>query len=181
MMPASVKLVGWQLAALAIGTLLLRLTGWEVIYTLGYIISFFSIILFWGSFEESRDTPLWLPVAFFLIWLLTAPFIHCMFALYGAFCDLHTAAPACADLPSCIADVIHRHYGEDIQKMNIFSFLLEGDGILDTVLNAIPYSIGKGVIALAGMNWVSVAINLLVVFCFHTIITFVSWSLLNSR
>ncbi len=65
--------------------------------------------------------------------------------------------------------------------MNIFSFLLEGDGILDTVLNAIPYSIGKGVIALAGMNWVSVAINLLVVFCFHTIITFVSWSLLNSR
>jgi hypothetical protein len=163
--PYAAILLALQFALLAAGALLARLRGWPELYNLLYIVSFLTLVF--ADFDEV-GSPLFLLIGFFVIWLLTYPAIICAFALYGQFCEVHQTAPVCASFSACGIDSINYHFGESIQKMSLAAFVSDMDDLLEMVLNVIPYALAKGVVAAIGLNWLSILINIGIVFGFHT-------------
>jgi len=177
-MSIGLKILATQAACLVLGSLLFEL--WNSAYTLAYLASFALPMLFMLDEGEGFGmNPLLLLAGFFLIWLLTFPLIHCAFFMAAAACEGHKNFADCSSLVSCAADVIHIHFGEQISKMSLLAFFSESDDIIEGLLNIVPYTISKGVLFVIGVNWLSVVLDLLIVFVFHVGVMLVSVSLIR--
>jgi len=177
-MSTGVKILATQAVCLVLGSLLFEV--WHPAYTLAYLASFLLPMFFLlDDGEQVGMNPLLLIGGFFSIWLLTFPLIHCAIFIAGASCEGHKNFADCSSLAACSVDVIHHHYGEQISKMSLWEFFSESDDILEGLLNIVPYAMAKGVLFVIGVNWLSVVLNILIVFVVHTGAAVVSLSLMR--
>lgn len=157
-----------QFALLALGVILMEEFHLASLYDFAYMLSFL-IPVFLLTETNSDLRPYVIPFAscYFLIWLFTLPVIHCLYFANGSNCAGALGPAQCKIWPTCVIQSVHYAYGQQISQIGMRGFLND-DSIIQAVLDSVPYAIDKVILWGFGINWLTVCLDIIVMFSVHS-------------